>query len=188
MALALFVLLCFEWARSGYRSDLLWFSFGGGSEYSIRSDWGRLILTTYQTHDFSAPARIGWSSSEGGYADAYPGRPASTRVEHLGVEVTHGGVDWWNVTMPSPSGTTYWRVRMYYPLVLVLVLLPIIPWALQLLRDRRARRRKAAGLCPACGYDLRGSAGGPCPECGTPILSGFAQQPASTAVAAGGTN
>jgi hypothetical protein len=30
----------------------------------------------------------------------------------------------------------------------------------------RRRTRKRRGRCPACGYDLRGSAGGPCPECG----------------------
>ncbi|HEX8911355.1 MAG TPA: hypothetical protein VF796_03270 [Humisphaera sp.] len=28
------------------------------------------------------------------------------------------------------------------------------------------RRRRRAGRCPACGYDLRESAGGRCPECG----------------------
>jgi hypothetical protein len=30
----------------------------------------------------------------------------------------------------------------------------------------RRRARKRRGRCPACGYDLRGSAGSPCPECG----------------------
>lgn len=30
---------------------------------------------------------------------------------------------------------------------------------------RRARRRRR-GLCPSCGYDLRGTTGAPCPECG----------------------
>ena len=29
-----------------------------------------------------------------------------------------------------------------------------------------AQRRKAEGLCPACGYDLRAAQAGPCPECG----------------------
>ena len=32
-------------------------------------------------------------------------------------------------------------------------------------RDRLRRRRVTRGLCPACGYDLRGS-GETCPECG----------------------
>ncbi len=36
----------------------------------------------------------------------------------------------------------------------------------------RARRRRQAGLCPTCAYDLRGHAPGQsCPECGTRILS-----------------
>jgi hypothetical protein len=34
-------------------------------------------------------------------------------------------------------------------------------------RRRSGRNRKRRGRCPACGYDLRGSAGGPCPECGS---------------------
>ena len=32
-------------------------------------------------------------------------------------------------------------------------------------RDRLRRQRLASGLCPACGYDMRGS-DGVCPECG----------------------
>ena len=35
-------------------------------------------------------------------------------------------------------------------------------------RRRRAARNAAAGLCPACGYDLRIHSGR-CPECGTPV-------------------
>lgn len=32
--------------------------------------------------------------------------------------------------------------------------------------DTRLRRRLRRGLCPACGYDLRGGSGPTCPECG----------------------
>lgn len=35
------------------------------------------------------------------------------------------------------------------------------------IRAARGRRRDRAGLCIACGYDLRGSTSGTCPECGT---------------------
>jgi hypothetical protein len=46
----------------------------------------------------------------------------------------------------------------------VTALLPATWLTRRLLSRRRARR--LAGLCPACGYDLRGSPGR-CPECGT---------------------
>ena len=42
-----------------------------------------------------------------------------------------------------------------------------LSWVWSLTVDRPRRRRRArAGQCPACGYDLRGSARGVCPECG----------------------
>jgi hypothetical protein len=49
-------------------------------------------------------------------------------------------------------------VFLLYPTFWVLV-----PWR----RARRRAKRRALGLCDACGYDLRGSAdAGRCPECG----------------------
>jgi hypothetical protein len=47
----------------------------------------------------------------------------------------------------------------------VISLVPVLP--LLIVRWRRNRRRARAGLCLACGYDLR-SSGGVCSECGRP--------------------
>jgi hypothetical protein len=41
------------------------------------------------------------------------------------------------------------------------------PYVRTLFKRTREWHRRAHGRCPACGYDLRGSAGGPCPECGS---------------------
>jgi hypothetical protein len=37
---------------------------------------------------------------------------------------------------------------------------------LPLYRTARRRLRVSRGMCPSCGYDLKGSPGGACPECG----------------------
>ncbi|QOJ14636.1 MAG: hypothetical protein HRU75_08280 [Planctomycetia bacterium] len=41
-----------------------------------------------------------------------------------------------------------------------------VPFWMALLRLRRMRRRRLAGRCVNCGYDLRGFPGGACSECG----------------------
>jgi hypothetical protein len=58
----------------------------------------------------------------------------------------------WSVTLPM------WAV------ILLTLALPMRT-ATQLWRARRRRRRLSAGMCPDCGYDLRGSPER-CPECG----------------------
>jgi hypothetical protein len=65
------------------------------------------------------------------------------------------------------------------PLWLLTVLLAVPPVA-WLIRHRSARRRKRAGLCPGCGYDLRASREfGRCPECGRATVT--PQAPAADA-------
>jgi hypothetical protein len=50
------------------------------------------------------------------------------------------------------------------PYWFILLLLALVPVA-WLGRRRRAKRRRLAGRCPACGYDLRATPN-QCPECG----------------------
>jgi len=44
--------------------------------------------------------------------------------------------------------------------------LAALPPALLLRRRHVLRRRRSAGLCPVCGYNLTGNVSGVCPECG----------------------
>jgi hypothetical protein len=61
--------------------------------------------------------------------------------------------------------STDWRLWCdYWLLALLTALLPAL-WLVARVRGR-ARRRRAAGLCPVCGYDLRATPG-ICPECGS---------------------
>jgi len=73
---------------------------------------------------------------------------------------------WGSQTSPMPprlgGSRTMWHVRLPYWLPsLLFALLP----AYCVRRWLRARRRRAAGQCPTCGYDLRATPDR-CPECG----------------------
>jgi hypothetical protein len=179
LSVALLLVLGTFWGRSGNASDAAWWSFGGQREYSIRSDWGRLIVTSYHATSGATPANVGGESTTPGYADVYPGRP-NREISMLGVEWRAGRVHPQSnmpprLLPPGAATTYYWRLRTYYPLPVALALLPAIPWVMQKLRDRRALRRIIDGLCPACGYDLRASDGAVCPECGIelpPLVTG----------------
>jgi hypothetical protein len=78
---------------------------------------------------------------------------------------------WWGTV---PQADLAWKLewarlpgvsRVQVPLLPIVVPASIPLWH-ALLKMQRRRRRRAAGLCEECGYDLRGS-GERCPECGT---------------------
>jgi len=66
---------------------------------------------------------------------------------------------------PVMLGRWHWlEVGVPLWMIEVVLSLPLVLWAWQIVRDRR---RPKPGICPNCGYDLRASPQR-CPECGTP--------------------
>ena len=63
------------------------------------------------------------------------------------------------------DGSLLWNVQVPYWMLALAFTLPSAIAARRAWRRRRAGRRAARSLCPACGYDLRATPD-QCPECG----------------------
>lgn len=69
------------------------------------------------------------------------------------------------VLVRGPNHLRHTIIPIWYLAVLFAVC-PIFTCVRGFLRRRRRQRK---GLCPECGYDLRGNVSGRCPECGKPV-------------------
>ena len=110
-----------------------------------------------------------WSHNE------EPAGPLHDRYRVARGPNNYGWGTWaWYTSQPSPTllGRGWAIVLPYWIFALPAALAPAW-WAMGLKR-RRAARRRAAGCCPECGYDLRGTPDR-CPECG---WGGHVSQPA----------
>jgi hypothetical protein len=86
-----------------------------------------------------------------------------------------GKLGFWYVRTPSQklAGPGNYYAEWGAPAWAVCLGLAILP-AAWLVRWRRGRLRRRAGLCPTCGYDLRATPDR-CPECGTAIQKASAE-------------
>lgn len=66
----------------------------------------------------------------------------------------------------SPGWPGWDAIMPWWAIVAITSVIPAGWTARKLACLGRARRRRARGLCLACGYDLRRTVGTPCPECG----------------------
>lgn len=109
-----------------------------------------------------APADVKRAKGLGFYAGWGPAYAASDRREPLAWPPTAGPNAW------NPVRLQFVHAR-YPTLALATGALPAL-WLARFARRRvaaaRGRRRSRKGLCPQCGYDLKGNATDACPECG----------------------
>lgn len=137
---------CVLWARSNWVFDA-WDWNAGGARYSIGSANECLFYDRMAVPTLTGLRPVGYNA-------IHPNAAAAPILvpdwSLLGFAITHkslAGISWFDVRIPDPA---------------ILCLLA----GLSILVSRRARRGKALGRCPVCGYDLRATPER-CPECGT---------------------
>jgi hypothetical protein len=160
VALIVVTAVCASWYRSRTRADVFVVFAHNGNVGGVRTVRGQ-VLAVFSNIDLGEP----WTA----VADSQPAVAGEALREFL-LESPTVTQRWGFVAARHPAdaftipgkwcsalGAPHW----------VLVPPPayvVTAWGIRRLRDRRRRR---AGRCVACGYDLRG-AGGTCPECGGP--------------------
>lgn len=77
-------------------------------------------------------------------------------------------MEWKNYTAARPPVPFLWIAVPFWMIAIVFGSLPTIYGWIMIMRNWRNHRRRRAGSCHVCGYDLRGSADR-CPECGEAI-------------------
>jgi hypothetical protein len=173
---AVSLLLCVAvvalWVRSGWVADELHWTRAddvGPAHYRwyqyVYSSHGGLLFcrdaevydrASITTQEAAAPTGTwtwrGWQRREAFYYPASPfGRDLKSKTWFYFAWQT------WPATVLREMIVPHWA------LALPAAVLPAV-WTVRRLRERRRRRR--AGFCPSCGYDLRATPGR-CPECGT---------------------
>jgi hypothetical protein len=168
------LLLCLTtvvfWIRSYFRSD--WYHYvvidpprRTWTQYSLNSNKGSLYVS-YFSFRFNADDRFqdyvrlreapaGFSYQ--GYEPRDNRHLAGPGLRSLGFRYNS------EYSTPDASGT-YDFPNASVPHWFVALVTTLLP-ATRLYLIRRRRRQKRAGLCPACGYDLRATPDR-CPECG----------------------
>lgn len=144
--------------RSHFRTDVLVLTIQPDRSAILSSANGRINLGWADLLNPSDRSRLRFTTSTNdlGFAiDAWL---------HNSQRFSRGVGNWRLSYRTAPADVFAVGVRMPHWFMTVLAASPLLATAV--FRARRRALRRAAGLCPTCGYDLRHSPGR-CPECGT---------------------
>jgi hypothetical protein len=156
MSLLLCVAACVLWVRSHWLSDRVGWA-------DVRSQtMGHPVGWYYSLNAYRGGLYLLWVEAplSGGGVSVH-----STRIDmpHIfDVDPGSGGIGFRYNPRRSPALHVVGFAGV--PLWFVALLAAAAP-AARFCRGRHTRSRRAAGLCPGCGYDLRATPGR-CPECG----------------------
>jgi hypothetical protein len=129
-------------------------------EFARREEFDRQVVRNYEARHKVRPRRGDgwrWTTSRGRTVHQYQSAGFPRRLG-FEADVVHRQL---SDSPPMSMRATYLRMPHWF-----LALLTAAPPAAWVVRRWRARaRRRAAGLCRSCGYDLRASRER-CPECG----------------------
>jgi hypothetical protein len=138
-----------DWVCVGYDAN------GVVAGYCRPPEAGGRGLTPYWDWDSATPrdgplARLGFAWGTVGVARQVPllsGIAVIGRMFQATTPAHYVKVPWWSLALLTATAPAATAVSIF-----------------------RRRRRKRAGLCPRCGYDLRATPGR-CPECGTNVAT-----------------
>jgi len=185
ISLLLWVIVVFLRIRSCWRWDAVWVELDAGWSNEVCSEGGRFVFIR-KPEDLLR--RVDWLSGAGPLN--YPARFAQDTARVAGFIALRESLDAPTLRMLEaiglPASCTViscagfnlrWdrdgvgktiHLNVIAPYWMILVPLTVLP-TIRGVRRIRWRRRRVAGLCRQCGYNLTGNTSGVCPECGSPM-------------------
>jgi hypothetical protein len=156
-------------ALAAWQRGTRWFGSSevwvGGRTYAIAWPVGRIVAFSYPVRGQRPPRGYQLVQSPPVNMDQAFGAPTpGSRYRSF------AGFGWFRDTGPPPVGTGYGVFAPAWAVALAAAAFPAW-WLPRERRRRRAQSRKARGLCPRCGYDLRATPDR-CPECGAVDAAG----------------